>query len=192
TSPVHPNTLAVRQAYSRALRMNGRLHEAREVAETTLEQVRVHVGPQSPHAQVSHLGLGITLMELGELDAARGHLEASLALVRIHRPMPDERLIPSLRNLGDLELAAGRLDRAEALYREGEEVLAAGGSRHPMDRADMLSGRGGVALARGEHARALELLEQALAIREAEVEHHPRDRAVLLERLEDARRGVRR
>ncbi|MEM9458243.1 MAG: serine/threonine-protein kinase [Myxococcota bacterium] len=186
-SPVHPNTLAAKQAYARALRAIGRLHEARELGARTLAEIVEHVGADGQHAQVAYLAQGITLMELGELEAARVHLEASLKLKRAMLKTPDEQLIPSLRYLADVELATGRLDRAQALYQEAEEIFDAGDQRHPLDRADLLSGRGGVALARGEHGAARELLEEALAVRERTVEHYPQGRATLMMRLAKVR-----
>jgi tetratricopeptide (TPR) repeat protein len=109
---------------------------------------------------VAHNNLGITLGELGEIAAARVHLEAALVL---HRAANSRiALANGLMSLGELEQLAAQPERAQALFESSLDIFAAQGD--DWSAAYARDGLGKCALDRGDLAAARRHFEQALAV----------------------------
>ena len=119
--------------------------------------------------------LGMTLLSLGRLSEAVGHVER--ARVRWLKLGNDERLVQTLTNLGMLYLYQGELDRSEEVTRQGLEKARQRGSAYA--EAYLLDSLAGVQRARGElleanqnYRRALDL---ALELDDAYISIHVMD-----------------
>lgn len=109
--------------------------------------------------------LAVTLLEQGELDAARELFERALLIRRAVFGTRDTALAESLNNLAELERRTGRLERSRSLHEAAlevrREVLEAG---HP-DIAESLNNLGVLLRDLGELDEAAALVGEAHAIR---------------------------
>lgn len=99
------------------LREVGKLEEARKQMQRALE-IHTAVARSDPVRAKIHNGLGLLLLDLGELDAAQEHFEQALKVFKV---TPGDGLVgekdpresfPTLVNLGHVLLARGDLDTA--------------------------------------------------------------------------------
>ena len=119
--------------------------------------------------------LASLLHDKGAYAEAEQHYQRALALGRERLGPRDPRVAETLGRYGLLVLRAHNDDtRAEALIREGVDVMrAAFGAEHPKVAA-MVNTLAAVPDARGDHAQSEQLLRQALAIQRTHLgELHP-------------------
>ncbi len=103
-------------------------------------------------------GLGHTLLRMGDLDAARSHIERSLT---VSRGADDLRGVAwGTHDLGELEFAHGHLERAEALLCEAMERFAEFGILVGTYRAEIL--RGSIRAEQEDWPAALACFKRAL------------------------------
>ena len=106
--------------------LRGELQAGRTAAQEFLEQVQRT--EMSSLATEAHLGLGAPLFHLGELEAARSHLEESLPLYNPHLPQPKVFLTgqdpraSSLAHLAVLLWLLGYPDQAQERSRQALDV----------------------------------------------------------------------
>ncbi|MEE8347529.1 MAG: tetratricopeptide repeat protein, partial [Dehalococcoidia bacterium] len=119
--------------------------------------------------------LGITLLSLGRLSEAVGHLER--ARVRWLKLGNDELLVQTLTNLGVLYTYQGEFDRSEEVTRQGLEKARQRGSAYA--EAYLLDSLAGVQRARGELSEATQnyrrALDLALELDDAYISIHAMD-----------------
>ena len=150
--------------------MRGDLLEGEHWLETALARVHaVAESPQPPqHAPPvpaavrasAHTGAGEMAWGRGDIERARRHHEAALAL---RRALDDpDGVAQSLHNLGNLALERGDYGQARALHEEALAIRRARGS--PRDVALSLRNLGRLAALRGEYGTAHILLEESLRL----------------------------
>ncbi len=150
--------------------MRGDLLEGEHWLETALAQVHAvaESPPPSQHAPPvpaavrasAHTGAGEMAWGRGDIERARRHHEAALALRRAQDD-PDG-VAQSLHNLGNLALERGDYGQARALHEEALAIRRARGS--PRDVALSLCNLGRLAALRGEYGTAHILLEESLRL----------------------------
>jgi predicted ATPase len=118
--------------------------------------------------QMALTNFGYALLEQGELEDARVHLEVSLSLAQ-RGAEPWTAKFP-LGLLAGLHQRLGELEQAQALSEEGLRLNRE--RQDPEGTADALRTLGRILLARGELDRARQLGEQALAAHGAIGHHH--------------------
>ena len=119
--PDHPRTLASRNNLAHAYRSAGRLKEAIDLYERTLEDRERTLGPDHPDTLASRGGLAGAYRSAGRLDEAIGLLERTLAdCERVLGP-DHPHTLTARDGLAAAYRAAGRLDQAIDLL---EQTLA--------------------------------------------------------------------
>ena len=121
----HPDRIAARHTLARVARRTGDYLGARVMLEEVLDDCERHVPGQVAGVLVE---LARTLVELGELGAARSRVERALELVQEQQGLAPEVLAEARLALARVELARGEHAAALAILREVFPVLA---SSHP-------------------------------------------------------------
>jgi eukaryotic-like serine/threonine-protein kinase len=145
-----------------AYRQLGLYRESRPLLEQALALERATLGADDPRVARSHYVLAGLLRRLRELDAAREHYRAALA-IREKARNPDD-LAVSLTGLANLEVDEGRFAEASELYRRALAITAASAGGDSPRYASHLSG---LALAQwrlGEADSARAMFERVVAI----------------------------
>ena len=127
----------------------------------SVPQPSQHAPPVPAAVRASaHTGAGEMAWGRGDIEQARRHHEAALAL---RRALDDpDGVAQSLHNLGNLALERGDYGQARALHEEALAIRRARGS--PRDVALSLSNLGRLAALRGEYGTAHILLEESLRL----------------------------
>jgi len=136
---------------------HGHIIEGRRWLERAIELTADDAG--APLARLAH-GLGILLIQLGELDEAVRLFERSLA---IWRELGDrDQQARELNTLGITRYHRGELDAARSVLRESVTIAREIGSDHRL--ATALTNLGQVEAAADDYDQATQLLHEALAL----------------------------
>jgi predicted ATPase len=136
--------------------MAGNLAEARKLAEAGVE---VLLGIDMRWgAAATMIGLAAISRALGELDAARGHYEAALALL----VRGDPQTARCLAGLGRVALEQGDLDTARTYLAQGLKVSLRSGSSSGISRGLLAFAR--LAIAEGQPDRSVQLAAAVTAL----------------------------
>ena len=130
--PDDPRTLAARNNLAHAYESAGRLDQAIDLFERTLDDSKRVLGPDDPHTLISRNNLALAYESAGRLDEAIPLFERTLTeALRVLGP-DDPRTLASRNNLALAYESAGRLDEAIPLFeRTLTEALRVLGPDHP-------------------------------------------------------------
>jgi tetratricopeptide (TPR) repeat protein len=144
--------------YGDLLRMTGRLAEAEEIFQRTLE---LHRKAGDRRGEEAMLGiLGSIARTRGQLAEAQDFFEQSLAICREVGDRREEAV--TLNNLGQIARQSGRRDEAQDFLEQSLAICREVGDR--LSEGTVLNNLGHFAFARGQGAEAQDFLEQALVI----------------------------
>jgi eukaryotic-like serine/threonine-protein kinase len=145
-------------------RIQGRLDEAVEHYERSLDMFRAANATDDPNYHAVLVGLGLAFREMGDLDRAEEAYTEAITVQRATLGDHHPGLSTSLNNLGMLHLRAERPDLAEPLIDEAYEIRNRSlGADHP-ETVDLLANRGMVAHRKGDLETAEALLREARAL----------------------------
>jgi eukaryotic-like serine/threonine-protein kinase len=144
----------------------GRLTDALEIQQDSLEVAREVYGPDHPQLQAIIGNLGITHARLGHFDDAEPLMREALSLSRRALGHAHPSVAKNAQNLGNIVLSRGDLAEAARLFEEALSIhQKALGDDHPL-AIDVMIQLGRVHRDRGEHEAAEALIEQALRLSE--------------------------
>jgi tetratricopeptide (TPR) repeat protein len=162
-----PDTAGTLRNLATVVHMEGRLDEARTIAERSLAMYERTLGPDHPDVALPLTELATLALARDDLDAAQSELERVRA-VRERALGPDHPYVAEpLESLGRIAERRGHKDEALALYRRAIAISERGfGPGHPLTAvAEYLAAN--VLFERGELAEARRLAEASVAIWDA-------------------------
>ena len=172
--PEDPRLHSIANNYGVVMISLGRLDEARDQFQRSLELVERTFGLQHPYVADSLMNLGIVYTEKHETALARSYYEQALAILEGVPNQNRRRISQVTSNLMVIELHEGDLDRAHTLAQQALDGLeAVHGPEHPTLAAP-IDGFGMIAMMRGELSSAARHFEQACSLLERGVgKDHP-------------------